>query len=349
MARISIIIPIYNSEQYLEELNKSLVNQSFRDLEIIYVNDHSPDNSKQIIESFLEKDYRIKLFNKTNGGAADALNYGTAMAKGEFLMYLDADDTLALNACERAMDVMNQKQVDLVFWAYTKEYKANNKSVKGPRLFSSEKLFSSPNEMQLLRRRMIGLLNGELKDPIATDYFNAGWGKLFRTIIIKENNIQWKNTEAVGSSDVLFNAQLMPHIKSAYYLPEFLLHYTKDNNSSLTKTYGWTLFAKMKQLHKEIEKVIILHYSSLPEFWEALSNRRALSLINLALSVSRFPFHPESIKCMRSYLSDSKYRSALKKLPLSYLPIHYKVFFMNCRMKNVFIVLIMGKLMRILR
>lgn len=346
---VTIVVPLYNSAPFLDQLTESLVSQTYVDLEIIYINDGSPDDSLEIAQHYQKSEPRIKIIDKANAGQSAALNDGIALAQGEYLMFLDADDTLAPTACERAVAVIQQYEVDMVFWLHTREFRQEGRSEPGPAYFPEARHFKNEQDMRHLRRRMIGLLGEELRNPIATDYFNAGWGKLYRTAVIKEHNIQWTDTKVVGSSDVLFNAQLMPFVKSAYYLPEYLLHYTKDNYSSLTKTYGWSLFEKKKRLHQAIEKVIDTHYATFPEFREALSNRRALSLINLALSVSRFPFHAESFKSMRNLLSDATYRSALKKLPLHHVPIHYKVFFMNCRMGNVYLVLLMGKIMRILR
>lgn len=349
MPKISIIVPVYNSYNYLRTINESLTSQSYQDIEIIYVNDGSPDNSKELIEDYLKKDNRIRLINKENGGAADALNTGTKKATGKYLMYIDADDTLDLKACERAVEVMDKNNVDLVFWLYTKEYRSSNKSVKGPKFFPNERHFKAKLEMQHLRRRMMGLIGEELKNPIATDYFNAGWAKLYRSSIIKDNNVKWTDTQKVGSSDVLFNAQVMPYVTSAYYLPEYLLYYTKDNNTSLTKTYGWSLFHKMKNLHNELEKVIKSNYPGLEVYNRALGNRRALSLLNVTLSVSSMPFHPKSIENLRAFISDQKYQAALSSLKFKYLPLHYQVFFFLAQLKSTYLLLFMGKMMRHLR
>ena len=346
---VSIIVPLYNSEPFLDQLNISISNQTYSNIEIIYVNDGSPDQSLSVVKEFHKADSRIKIIDKPNGGQAAALNDGIKFAKGKYLMFLDADDTLALTACERAVNIMEQNAVDMVFWLHTREFRSQNRSEKGPTYFPEEKHFNTEQEMVHLRRRMIGLLGNELSNPIATDYFNAGWGKLYRSSLIKENNIRWTDTKLVGSSDVLFNAQLMPHIRSAYYLPTYLLHYTKDNYGSLTKKYGWSLFEKMKRLHEELEKIVKSEYRNLPEFKEALSNRRALSLINLTLSVSRYPFHPQSIQNMKAIISNEKYKKALYALPLNLIPLHYRFFFIAARFNFILVVLFMGTVMRLLR
>lgn len=92
MPKISIIVPIYNTEKYLTDCINSVVNQTFVDFELLLINDGSIDNSETICRDFVAKDDRIKLFNKANGGQPSALNYGIDRATGDYLMFLDADD-----------------------------------------------------------------------------------------------------------------------------------------------------------------------------------------------------------------------------------------------------------------
>lgn len=92
MPKISIIVPIYNTEKYLTDCINSVVNQTFVDFELLLINDGSIDNSENICRDFAAKDDRIKLFNKVNGGQPSALNYGLDRATGDYIMFLDADD-----------------------------------------------------------------------------------------------------------------------------------------------------------------------------------------------------------------------------------------------------------------
>ena len=92
--KISIIIPIYNVEKYLRECLDSIVNQTLGDVEILCVNDGSPDNSLKILEEYAEKDKRIKIINKENGGYASAINAGLEVAEGEFIQIVESDAPL---------------------------------------------------------------------------------------------------------------------------------------------------------------------------------------------------------------------------------------------------------------
>lgn len=113
---VSIIIPVYNVEQYLVECLDSVVNQSFRDIEIVVVNDGSTDNSLNIIKQYMGKDDRIKLIDKKNEGTGLARNTGIRMAKSKYFMLLDSDDCLALNAIEVLYSKMRESDCDILIF-----------------------------------------------------------------------------------------------------------------------------------------------------------------------------------------------------------------------------------------
>jgi glycosyltransferase EpsH len=329
---ISIIVPVFKSKNFLERLNNYLVNQTYKNIEIIYVNDGCPEGSGTMIENFKLFDNRIKTFHQRNSGAVSAVNLGLEKANGNYIMFLDADDWIELNTCELAIHAALKYNVDMVFWPHFKEYA--NKSVPGPFFFPESKLFTG-KDMQFLRRRMMGLVDEELKKPMSTDYFSAGWGKLYKADIIKSNRIFWTDTMAVGSSDVLFNAQLNPHIKSAYYLNLHLHHYNKYNPNSLTKTYNNTLKIKLENLFVELNKVIQKNYinEEKDEFEKALNNRIALSTVNISLGYVSKGISSTGYRLFKNLITSEPFSKSYKKLQIKYMPFHYRMFFFMCKNK----------------
>lgn len=113
--KISVIVPVYNVEDYLEKCLNSLVNQTLQDIEILVINDGSKDNSLQIINQFQEKfPEKIKAFSKENGGLSDARNFGIDRAVGEFLAFVDSDDYVSVNMLEEMYDLAIKNQAELV-------------------------------------------------------------------------------------------------------------------------------------------------------------------------------------------------------------------------------------------
>ncbi len=112
--KITIIVPIYNVEKYIHKCIDSLINQTYKNLEMILVDDESPDNCKYICDDYAKRDSRIKVIHKTNGGLSDARNKGLEISTGDYIMYLDSDDYLELTACEELNNIIEKTKADIV-------------------------------------------------------------------------------------------------------------------------------------------------------------------------------------------------------------------------------------------
>ena len=117
MAKISVIIPVYNIEKYLVKCLDSVINQTFTDIEIICINDGSTDNSLSILEEYAQKDKRIKIINKENGGLSSAWNAGLNEVSAEYLTFVDGDDWIDTNTFKLAYEAMLNNNVDYVCWS----------------------------------------------------------------------------------------------------------------------------------------------------------------------------------------------------------------------------------------
>lgn len=115
--RISLIVPVFNSEHYLERCLGSLINQSYSNLEFIIVNDGSTDQSFKILQEYASRDERIKLFDKENGGIGSAYNVAFKHISGDYVLFVDSDDYLELNACEQLLFMAKESNADMVHFA----------------------------------------------------------------------------------------------------------------------------------------------------------------------------------------------------------------------------------------
>ena len=126
---ISIIVPIYNVEMYIKRCIDSIINQSYQNLEIILVDDGSPDKCGAICDEYAAKDNRVKVIHKQNGGLADARNVGIGISTGEYVMFVDSDDWLETEACEKAINMASKFKADIVVFEMTLVYD-NGKKIK---------------------------------------------------------------------------------------------------------------------------------------------------------------------------------------------------------------------------
>ena len=115
---LSIIVPIYNVEQYVDKCIQSILNQTYQNLEIILVDDGATDRSGSIADSYAAKDKRIKVLHKENGGISDARNYGLDHVTGDYILFVDSDDFIENTMCERLFAVANSTNADMVSCNY---------------------------------------------------------------------------------------------------------------------------------------------------------------------------------------------------------------------------------------
>lgn len=116
--KVSVIVPIYNVEKYLDKCVMSLIHQTLQDIEIVLVDDGSPDNCGMMCDDYSTKDSRITVIHKKNGGLSSARNAGIKIAKGEYLMFVDSDDWVEPNFCETALDKLEKYDVDILSFGY---------------------------------------------------------------------------------------------------------------------------------------------------------------------------------------------------------------------------------------
>lgn len=132
---ISVIVPIYKVEQYLNQCISSIVNQTYKNLEIILVDDGSPDQCPQMCDEWAERDSRIKVIHKANGGLSDARNAGLEVCSGEYLAFIDSDDWIEPDYVEKMLDAAVTEKADIVACTFVNEYELTGKTVFKPKEF----------------------------------------------------------------------------------------------------------------------------------------------------------------------------------------------------------------------
>lgn len=211
--KISIIIPAYNAELYLNECIMSVCKQSYNNLEIIIVDDGSTDNTLDIIEKIKKKDSRIIVVQKKNGGVSSARNEGMKKATGDYVLFLDADDWLDPDCCEVLMKEALSSDAEIIFFDYYKEY--INKTVRC-HAYKSAKL-------QNIRGKVNEFFIFNMKTV-------TPWGKLFKRSCLDNETYNEKMSVA---EDVDFSFRVYKKITSAIYIHKCLMHYRVLEKSAI--------------------------------------------------------------------------------------------------------------------
>lgn len=337
MKKVSLIIPIYNMEKYLDRCLSTVINQTYKNIEIILVNDGSKDSSLEMCKHYQEQDERIIVIDKENGGLSSARNEGLKYVTGDYIMYIDPDDWIDKIAVEKCMQIVTKNDnIDIVVFPYIKEF--INNSIKTS-FFESDGLFTEKTLEKKIYRRFFGLYEEELRFPDRIDVLSSAWGKLYRSDVIK--GIEFVDTKIIGTEDAWYNINVFAKVKKAYYVDNIYYHYFKDNNTSLTKTYKKDLFEKWSTLYSYMKENI--KKEKLPvDFEIALDNRIILNLLTLSLNIvnSNLSFISK-YKNLKKLLNQELYVETFKKFSLKYFDLKWKVYYFSCKNKLTFIVMFM--------
>jgi len=217
MDKISIIIPTYNSGKYIKRCLDSVCNQTYKNLEIIIVDNGSKDNTVQLCQEYEKKDSRIISVQTDVKGVSVARNKGLEIASGKYIQFIDSDDAVKEDMISKLYDNMKKTNADVVICGY--EYVREN-SVENHKLCNHK---SGVEDM----------LTSFLCKPQYEGLFNYLWNKLYKSEIIKENGVKF-NEDITLAEDALFNMELYRCCENFTYIEECLyLHY--DNQDSLEK------------------------------------------------------------------------------------------------------------------
>lgn len=211
MIKVSVIVPVYNVEKYLEKCLDSLVNQTLKDIEIIVVNDGTPDNSQEIIDNYAKKYSNIKSYIKENGGLSDARNYGLNKATGEYIAFLDSDDYVSTDMYKKMYEKAVGGNFDMVVCDINYVFEETDE-IK--RAYSNLKTDTTD-----IKNAMINI-------------YPAAWNKIFKKKLF-QNGLEFK--KAVWFEDVEFIYRLLPHIKTIGVIHEPLNYYLQ-RQGSITKS-----------------------------------------------------------------------------------------------------------------
>lgn len=329
---VSIIVPVYNVEQYLPQCLDSIVNQTYENIEVICVNDGSPDNSIKILEDYALRDSRIKVVSQKNQGLSGARNTGIKYASGKYIMFVDSDDWIDLDTCQVAVNAAETNDADFVFWSYVREFE--NDSKEKLMFWDDGTVFDEKTVKSQLHRRLCGLLGEELSHPEYANAIETAWAKLYLASEIKNNDVKFVDTKEIGTEDALFNLYALGYVKKGYYIRKCLNHYRKTNSVSLTSNYSRRLYICWQRLFDLMQQYIGENDLS-EEYEDALSNRIALSILGLGLNILSSDFSAKKKKVMiKEIITSDRYKEAYKKLEFKYFPLHWKIFYAFAKAGN---------------
>lgn len=316
MPKISVIIPVYNVEKYLKRCVESIRNQTLKDIEIILVDDGSPDNCPQICDKFAEKDSRIKVIHKKNGGLSSARNAGLYVATGEYIGYIDSDDYAELDMFEKLYMCARKNEVDFVMADYWRVQ--SNGIRKKKSLDIREGLYKKENIIREIYPMLI------MREEVDYGPLLSVWHCLYKADFIRKNKLFF-DEEIKWSEDCIYSAILGYMADKFYYLKNEYVYNYMQNEGTISTSYkpeSWSVYCKMNE--------------KLRDFFETkteydFSRQLNLHILYFACSVfgqlkySNYDFM-QKYKVYREVVNDKQLTEALKGLWITKVSWKLKVY-----------------------
>lgn len=241
---ISILMPVYNSQDYLKDTVQDVINQSYKDWELILVDDGSKDNSKDICIELQNLDSRIRVISKENEGVSSTRNTALDNANGKYIAFIDSDDSVHKDYLKILLSSIEKSKGQLAVCGFKERKISGNGQVEDlSRVFY-------PNEV----------INIEDMKDLIMDFGNSGllnplWNKLYSREIIEKNNMRFKEEVETGE-DFIFNLQYFRKIKKICFFYGELYYYIRRNNNSITHQYIDNMYEKGLEIHSLLESFL---------------------------------------------------------------------------------------------
>lgn len=296
--KISIIIPVYNTEKYLSKAIESVLNQTFSDFEIIIINDGSEDNSGKIADCYSMNHEKIKVIHKDNEGLGYARNTGLKYANGDYILFLDSDDYIDKYTLEKVYNKAKNTNSDITVFNMRKVRECDGSVI--------EEQFLNLND-EIVDMKSIGI------NEYFKNYFfpyihgHEACNKLYKSELIKKSQVLFDKNDYICSEDLLFNLKLIPYIQTIASINESFYNYVQRENSLMNTPYR-------NNLNYRFTNLINTFYEYINQFKDIdLENEISILSYNLLNAI----LYNESEKYgnkIRVYLRELKYTNKNSKI-----------------------------------
>ena len=292
--RISVVVPVYNVEKYLDRCVRSVLSQSYAELELILVNDGSTDGSLRICEEYSRQDGRVRVLTIPNSGSAAARNRGMDVMTGEYLMFVDSDDWIEPGALEKALRTIRSTGDDVVIFGVFSGDKPNVTAAEEIPCFDKADVLES-------------ILSGETSRYSNRGYYVDGlWSKIYRTGFVQNNHIRFPEKLIRGQDSVF--ALYITELACSTSFNTFRFYHYEKNADSICNTYSDKSVRIIPEILKENDNFIAKYYIGRKDF----ANANSMSIF------------PRFIEADRNYFFHAANPKSRKELYAEYLEVLMK-------------------------
>ena len=330
MDLVSVVVPVYNVEGYLQRCVDSILSQTYKNLEIILVDDGSPDNSGELCDKFAKSDSRIRVIHKENAGQGLARNDGMNLATGQYITFVDSDDWIGLDHIENLYTNMKKHQGDVVLGNHTRAC-ANGQRIE-KKISLNKKTYE---DEEIINNIVIRLIGADLSSPKDVMINSSVSMNLYSMELIRKHNIQFVSERFAVAEDFYFNVDYLYHCKRVVYCEDEFGYFYYENFQSTCEKYNPQRFQRTLNYFDLIRKRVEDY--GLTERVEFRVHRSFLMKIRVAIRhiVTSDLNRREKFRQIEEILQCPTVHKVLQEYPIEYYVASMKLLMKQMRKGNV--------------
>lgn len=337
--KVSIILPCYKVENYLDRCMNSVINQTLKDIEIILVDDKSPDGTPDKCDEWAQKDSRVKVIHKShNEGLGYARNSGIEVATGHYVAFLDSDDFVDINMYKSLFDYAEQNNLEAVFCGYKKYYDDTH-----IREWKENDDYRIVNGMKEVYGILLDMVGSEPNYKSDARILSSVWKGIYSMAVIKANNLSFVSERICIAEDIIFHIDFLPCCNKIGFIPQTYYFYC-DNGASLTQSFKADRFEKEVIQIGEMERRL---KSKGLKFEDYVNRVDRYLLLKLRVCICHYLRHTKKSdyitrrQSVKQMILEPRVREMVKRYPYGKLDFAHKTFFLLVKYKIVDLIMIL--------
>ena len=335
MPKVSIIVPVYNVELFIGRTMESLLGQTLKEIEVILVDDESPDNCPVMCDQYALMDSRVKVVHKKNGGLGFARNSGLEIATGEYIAFLDSDDYVDTDTYFSLYTCAKRENIEVLYFCYERFYSTGY--VLGHNETEKVTILRKQNE---IRNYMLDMIASQPSEKEDRKIQMSACCAIYKREVIVKHNIRFHSERELISEDLVFNIDVLSKVSSMGFTPRTYYHY-RINFDSLTKTIRLDRVDKNEQFYRYL-------YNRNEE-----DSEYTLRVMRLFIGDARFSMIQvcnsqlslkDKLNWLRNVCKKDIWKEIYIRYPFMQMPIKYRIFFILSVYKKIGLIWIISRL-----
>jgi len=322
--KVSIVVPVYKVEKYLSQCVDSLLAQTLKEIEIILVDDGSPDNSPKICDDYAQKDNRVRVIHKENQGLGRARRSGYQEVRGKYVAFFDSDDYVSKDLYKTLYDRAEEANLDACFCDIL-----NFSDGREPYPYTRESTELSFKDKQSIMTFSLNMLCPLLSQEETILYPHTQWNYIVRRDKLVESNVEFVSEREYVSEDLIFNLLWIPYANRIEWIEKPLIYHRVDNASSLTNNLKFQKVEASIRMVSKVKEILYGQYQVVPNHKDYYYSYVFKLLADICLAIIRFePSWINKYNYMSYFLSE-----VAKLLPEKYF--YYKMMHPNKKVNGM--------------